>query len=64
MKRAWKVILILTLTALALGVLCFSLSLVLGSDLTRIADAVFTRYDLTQTLMNFQALMLRIKSIF
>jgi hypothetical protein len=64
MKRALKIVLIVTVILLGLGCICFGLSLFLGSDLTRIADVVFSRYDLTQTLINVQNLILRIKGLF
>jgi hypothetical protein len=64
MKKAWNVILVLALSLLVLGAVCFVLAILLGSDLVRISDAVFARYDLTQTIINVQNLILRIRSIF
>lgn len=64
MKKAWNIILILALSMLALGAICFVLAILLGADLVRISDAVFARYDLTQTIINVQNLILRIRSIF
>ena len=64
MKKAWNIVLIFSLSILALGSICFVLSLVLGSDLVRISDVVFSRYDLTQTILNIQNLILQAKSIF
>lgn len=64
MKKAWNIVLVFSLSILALGGVCFVLSLFLGSDLVRISDVVFSRYDLTQTIMNIQNLILQIKSIF
>jgi len=64
MKKAWNVVLVFSLAILALGGVCFVLSLVLGSDLVRISDVVFSRYDLTQTILNIQNLILQVKSIF
>ncbi|NCB51419.1 MAG: hypothetical protein EOM54_06000 [Clostridia bacterium] len=64
MKKVWNIVLVFSLSILALGSVCFVLSLILGSDLVRISDVVFSRYDLTQTILNIQNLMLQIKSIF
>jgi len=64
MKKAWNIVLVFSLAILALGGVCFVLSLVLGSDLVRISDVVFSRYDLTQTILNIQNLILQIRSIF
>ncbi|HBR07558.1 MAG TPA: hypothetical protein DD735_01540 [Clostridiales bacterium] len=64
MKKAWRIVLILTLSVLALGGICFALSLILGADLVRISDAVFARYDLAQTILNVQNLIFKIKTIF
>ncbi|MEG2008717.1 MAG: hypothetical protein RR055_07845 [Oscillospiraceae bacterium] len=57
MKKAWKLTSFVTVLLLTLGLVCFGLSLVLGADLVRIADAVFSRYDLTQTYLNILALL-------
>lgn len=64
MKKAWNLVLVFSLSILALGGVCFVLSLILGSDLVRISDVVFSRYDLTQTILNIQSLILQIKNIF
>ena len=64
MKRTGKLVLAIAIAMLALGFVCFALSLLLGADLVRIADVVFGKYDLTQTYLNFQELWLRIVSIF
>lgn len=64
MKAAWNIVLYITLGLLALGGVCFALSLLMGADLVRIADAVFTRYDLSQTLLNVRALIAQVLSIF
>lgn len=64
MKKVWTFVLIFSLALLVLGGVCLGLSTVLGSDLVRISDVVFSRYDLTQTILNFQALALRLRSLF
>ena len=64
MKRAWKIVLIFALGLFVLGGVCFALSLILGADLVRIADGVFAHYDLTQTILNVQALTHRVFGIF
>lgn len=60
MKKVWNVVLIIALAALLLGGVSFGLSLLLGADLVRIADVVFSRYDLTQTYLNFENLFKQI----
>ena len=55
MKTIWKIVALVAVTLLVIGIICFSLSQMLGADLVRVADAVFNRYDLTQTILNFQA---------
>ena len=64
MKAAWNVVLYITLGLLVLGGVCFGLSLLMGADLVRIADAVFARYDLSQTLLNVRALIAQILGVF
>lgn len=64
MKAAWNVVLYITLGLLVLGGVCFGLSLVMGADLVRIADGVFSRYDLAQTLLNVRALIAQALAIF
>lgn len=60
MKKAWNVVFIAALAALLLGGVSFGLSLLLGADLVRIADVVFSRYDLTQTYLNFENLLAQV----
>ena len=64
MRKAWNVVLTVTLILLGLGVVCFGLSLLLGADLVRIADAVFSRWDLTQTYLNVENLIAQLTSLF
>ena len=39
-------------------------AVVMGADLVRIADGVFSRYDLAQTLLNVRALIAQALAIF
>lgn len=64
MRKAWNVVLTVTLILLGLGVVCFGLSLLLGADLVRIADAVFSRWDLTQTYLNVENLIAQLTALF
>ena len=54
MKRAWSIILALSLLLLALGGIVFGLSLIMDADLLRVADAVFARYDLAKVIVAVQ----------
>ena len=64
MKAAWNIVLYVTLGLLALGGVCFGLSLIMGADLVRIADSIFSRYDLAQTIVNVRALIAQALAIF
>lgn len=45
MRKAWKIAGLTALCIFVFGAVFFGLSLVMGGDLIRIADAVFPRYD-------------------
>ncbi len=64
MKRAWKIVASVTVCIFVLGAVCFGLSLVMGADLVRIADAVFPRYDFGAMYLYFENIFLQLTAVF
>ena len=50
MKRAWGIVLSVVLALAGLGVVVFALGLIMDADLVRIADVVFSNYDLAKVI--------------
>lgn len=50
MKKAWSVIWSLMLLLVGLGGVVFGLALLMDADLVRIADAVFSGYDMVSII--------------
>ena len=48
MKKLWSLILTVVLVLAALGCVVFALGLLMDADLVRIADVVFSNYDLAK----------------
>ena len=46
MKKAWSVVISVVLALIGLGCVVFGLGLIMDADLVRIADTVFSNYDL------------------
>ncbi len=57
MRILSKIVFGVCVTVFVLGALFFGLSLMLGADLVRVADAVFAEYDMAQTYENFRSLI-------
>ena len=51
MKRAWGIVLSVVLALAGLGVVVFALGLIMDADLVRIADTVFSNYDLAKVIV-------------
>ena len=51
MRKAWSIVRTVALLAIALGAISFALALVMDADLVRIADTVFSNYDLAQVIV-------------
>ena len=51
MKRAWGIVLSVVLALAGLGVVVFALGLIMDADLVRIADTVFSNYDLAKVII-------------
>lgn len=51
MKSAWRVVFSVFLLLLVLGGVVFGLSLIMDADLTRVADEVFSHYDLAKVIV-------------
>ena len=51
MRRAWSIVRTIALLAFALGAVMFALALVMDADLVRIADTVFSHYDLAKVIV-------------
>lgn len=62
MKFLTKIILSAAITMLILGAACCALSLMLGADITRIADVVFLEYDIGATYLNLVDLLDNLKA--
>lgn len=50
MKKLWGVILTVVIVLAVLGCVVFALGLLMDADLVRIADVVFSHYDLAKVL--------------
>ena len=50
MKKLWSVILTVVIVLAVLGCVVFALGLLMDADLVRIADVVFSNYDLAKVL--------------
>ena len=50
MIKAWRVVRTIALLALALGAILVAIALVMDADLVRIADTVFSHYDLAKVI--------------
>ena len=51
MRKAWSIVRTVALLAIALGAISFALALVMDADLVRIADTVFSNYDLAKVIV-------------
>ena len=51
MRKAWSIVRTVALLAIALGAISFALALVMDADLVRIADTVFSNYDLGKVIV-------------
>ena len=51
MKNAWSVVISVVLALIGLGCVVFGLGLIMDADLVRIADTVFSNYDLAKVII-------------
>ena len=51
MRKAWSIVRTVALLAIALGAISFALALVMDADLVRIADTVFSNFDLAKVIV-------------
>ena len=51
MKKAWSVVISVALALIGLGCVVFGLGLIMDADLVRIADTVFSNYDLAKVII-------------
>ena len=51
MKKAWSVVISVVLAMIGLGCVVFGLGLIMDADLVRIADTVFSNYDLVKVII-------------
>ena len=51
MKKAWSVVISVVLALIGLGCMVFGLGLIMDADLVRIADTVFSNYDLAKVII-------------
>lgn len=51
MKKAWSVVISVVLALIGLGCVVFGLGLIMDADLVRIADTVFSNYDLDKVII-------------
>ena len=51
MKKAWRVVISVVLALIGLGCVVFGLGLIMDADLVRIADTVFSNYDLAKVII-------------
>ena len=51
MKKAWSVVISVVLALIGLGCVVFGLGLIMDADLVRIADTVFSNYDLVKVII-------------
>lgn len=54
MKKAWSVVISVALALIGLGCVVFGLGLIMDADLVRIADTVFSNYDLAKVIIAVQ----------
>lgn len=54
MKKAWSVVISVVLALIGLGCVVFGLGLIMDADLVRIADTVFSNYDLAKVIIAVQ----------
>ena len=53
-EEAWSIVRTVALLAIALGAISFALALVMDADLVRIADTVFSNYDLAKVIVSLE----------
>ena len=51
MKKAWSVVISVVLALIGLGCVVFGLGLIMDADLVRIADTIFSNYDLAKVII-------------
>ena len=51
MKKAWSVVISVVMALIGLGCVVFGLGLIMDADLVRIADTVFSNYDLAKVII-------------
>ena len=51
MKKAWSVVISVVLALIGLGCVVFGPGLIMDADLVRIADTVFSNYDLAKVII-------------
>ncbi len=51
MKKAWSIVISVVLALIGLGCVVFALGLIMDADLVRIADTVFSNYDLAKVII-------------
>ena len=51
MKKAWSVVISVVRALIGLGCVVFGLGLIMDADLVRIADTVFSNYDLAKVII-------------
>ena len=51
MKKAWSIVISVVLALIGLGCVVFGLGLIMDADLVRIADTVFSNYDLAKVII-------------
>lgn len=51
MKKAWSVVISVVLALIGLGCVVFGLGFIMDADLVRIADTVFSNYDLAKVII-------------
>ena len=51
MRRAWNIVLSVVLALVGLGCVVFARGLLMDADLVRIADTVFSNYDLAKVII-------------
>ncbi len=50
-EKAWSVVISVVLALIGLGCVVFGLGLIMDADLVRIADTVFSNYDLAKVII-------------
>ncbi len=51
MKKAWSIVISVVLALIGLGCVVFALGLIMDADLVRMADTVFSNYDLAKVII-------------